>query len=40
MQIVSKGDNLHKMSKPTFWEKQEKNYKVSSEKNYKVYSAC
>ena len=24
MQIVSMGDNLHEMSKPVFWEKQEK----------------
>ena len=25
MQIVPLGDNLHKMSKPVFWEKWEKN---------------
>ena len=23
MQIVSQGDNLHEMSKPIFWEKEE-----------------
>ena len=28
MQIVSNGDNLHEMSKPVFWEKQEINYQL------------
>ena len=27
MQIVSFGDNLHKMSKPIFWEKKKKKKK-------------
>ena len=30
MQIVSQGDNLHEMSKPAFWEKLEKYFKMSS----------
>ena len=31
MQIVSYGDNLHEMSKPVFWEKYEKYFKMSAE---------
>ena len=35
MQIVSSGDNLHKMSKPVFWEKkQEKYFNRSSAENF------
>ena len=30
MQIISYGDNLHEMSKPVFWEKKEKYFKLSS----------
>ena len=30
MQSVSLGDNLHEMSKPTFWEKEEKYFKMLS----------
>ena len=30
MQIVSIGDNFHTMSKPVFWEKQNKYFKMSS----------
>ena len=29
LQILSLGDNLYKMSKPTFWEKWEKYFKMS-----------
>ena len=32
MQIVSIGDISHEMSKPVFWEKQEKYFKMSSAK--------
>ena len=28
MQIVSNGDNLHEMSNPNLWEKQEKIHKL------------
>ena len=31
MQIVSIGDNMHEMSKPVFWEKSEKYFKMSAE---------
>ena len=34
MQIVSWGDNLHEMSYPVFWEKQEKYFKMSSAQNF------
>ena len=30
MQIVSNGDNLHQMSKPVFWEIEEKCFKMLS----------
>ena len=30
MQIISFGDNLHEMSKPIFWEKYEKYFKMLS----------
>ena len=30
MQIVLNGGNLHEMSNPVFWEKQEKYFKMSS----------
>ena len=30
MQIVSYGDNLHVTSKPVFWEKSEKYFKMSA----------
>ena len=30
LQIVSKGENLHEMSKPFFWEKKKKNINLSS----------
>ena len=33
MQIISLGDNLHVMSKPVFWEKQEKYFKMVSAEN-------
>ena len=32
MQIVSLGDNLHKMSKPVFWEKLDNHFKMPSAK--------
>ena len=31
---LSIGDNLHEMTKPVFWEKQEKYFKLSSAENY------
>ena len=34
MQIVSWGDNLHEMSNPVFWEKQEKYFKMLSAENF------
>ena len=34
MQIVSYWDNLHEMSNPVFWEKQEKYFKMSSAQNF------
>ena len=30
MQVVSNGDNLHEISNPVFWEKEEKNINLSS----------
>ena len=30
MQIVSKGDNLHEMSNPVFWENKKKNITILS----------
>ena len=33
IQIISLGDNLHVMSKPIFWEKQEKYFKMVSAEN-------
>ena len=33
MQIVSEGDNLHELSNPIFWEKEEKYFKMSSAAN-------
>ena len=30
MQIVSTGDNLHEMTKPFFWKKEEKYFKMLS----------
>ena len=34
MQIVSLGDNLHEMLKPTLLEKYEKHFKMSSAENF------
>ena len=34
MQIVSIGDNLHEMSNPVFWKKQEKYFKMLSGENF------
>ena len=38
MQIVSLGDNLHEMSKPTFWKKNNK--KKQNVICWKFYPAC
>ena len=40
MQIVSNGDNLHEMSKPVLWEKQEKYFKRSSAENFTQSDDC
>ena len=40
MQIVSNGDNLHEMSNPVFWEKQEKYFKLSSAEIYTQHAMC
>ena len=34
MQIISIGDNLHEMSNPVFWGKQEKYFSMSSAENF------
>ena len=34
MQIVSTGDNLHEMSDPGFWGKQEKYFNMLSAENF------
>ena len=34
MQIVSIGDKLHEISKPVFWEKEEKYCNMSSSDNF------
>ena len=34
MQIVSIGDNLHGVSKPFFWEKEEKYHSILSAENF------
>ena len=34
MQIVYTGDNLHEMSNPVFWEKEEKYFSMSSAENF------
>ena len=40
MQVVSTGDNLHEMSKPVFWEKQEKYFKMLSAENFTQRAKC
>ena len=34
MHIISFGDYLYEMSKPVFWEKEEKYFKMSSAENF------
>ena len=34
MQIISIGDHLQEMSKPVFWEKQEKHFRMWSAENF------
>ena len=34
LQIVSNGDNLHEMSNPVSWEKEEKYFKLTSAENF------
>ena len=40
MQIVSIGDNLHQMSKPAFWVKQEKYFNMSSAESITQSAKC
>ena len=34
MQIISNGDNLHEMTNPDCWKKQDKYFKMSSAANF------
>ena len=40
MQIVSIEDNLHEMSNPIFWKKEEKYFNMSSADNFTQSSKC